>query len=55
LLIESGMTPDELVKIVSSPGGTTVAGREILENSDVKDVLVRVVKRATERSKELGK
>jgi len=55
LLIESGMTPDELVKMVSSPGGTTVAGREVLEKSDVKDVLIKTVKRATERSKELGK
>lgn len=55
LLIESGMTADELVSMVSSPGGTTVAGREILENSDVKDILIRTVKRATERSKELGK
>jgi len=55
LLIESGMTPDELVKMVSSPGGTTVAGMEILENSEVKDILIKTVKRATERSKELGK
>ena len=55
LLQESGMTPDELVKIVSSPGGTTVAGREVLENSDVKDILIKTVKKATERSKELGK
>ena len=55
LLIESGMTTDELVKMVSSPGGTTVAGREILEKSDVKDVLIKTIKRATERSKELGK
>ena len=55
LLQESGLTPDELVKMVSSPGGTTVAGREVLENSDVKDVLIKTVKRATSRSKELGK
>ncbi|MBW2974885.1 pyrroline-5-carboxylate reductase [Candidatus Woesearchaeota archaeon] len=55
LLIESGMSPDELVRMVSSPGGTTVAGREVLENSDVKDILVRTVKRAAERSKELSK
>ena len=55
LLQESGMTAEELVKIVSSPGGTTVAGREILESSDYRDVLIKTIKRATERSKELGK
>ena len=52
---ESGMTPDELIKMVSSPNGTTVAGREILENSDIKEILIKTVKTATKRSKELGK
>ena len=55
LLQESGMSADELVKIVSSPNGTTVAGREVLEKSDVKEILIKTVKKATERSKELAK
>ena len=55
LLQESGMTPEELVNIVSSPGGTTVAGREILEKSDVKEVIKRTIERAANRSRELGK
>ena len=55
LLQESGMSPDELVKLVSSPNGTTVAGREILEKSDYKDIIIKTIKRATERSKELGR
>lgn len=54
LLQESGMTPEELVKLVSSPGGTTVAGREILEKSDYKDVIMKTIEKATKRSKELG-
>jgi pyrroline-5-carboxylate reductase len=49
------MTADELVKMVSSPGGTTVAGREVLEKSDVKDVLMKMIEAAARRSKELGK
>lgn len=55
LIIESGMSPDELVKLVSSPNGTTAAGREVLEKSDYKDIILRTVDRATKRSKELGK
>jgi len=55
LLQESGLTPDELVKVVSSPGGTTVAGRELLEKSDYKKILHETIARATKRSKELGK
>lgn len=55
LLQESGLTPDELVKMVSSPGGTTIAGREVLENSNYKDIIKKTIEVATKRSKELGK
>ena len=55
LLHESGMTPEELVNLVSSPNGTTVAGREVLEKSDYKEIIKKTIARATERSKELGK
>jgi pyrroline-5-carboxylate reductase len=54
LLTETGMTPDELVQMVSSPNGTTVAGRSVLESSDYRDVLKGSIRRAAERSKELG-
>jgi pyrroline-5-carboxylate reductase len=55
LILESGLAPDELVRMVSSPGGTTVAGREVLEKSNLKDIIIKTVKKATDRSKELGK
>ena len=55
LLQQKGLSPEELVTMVSSPNGTTVAGREILEASDLKDVIAGTVKRTTERSRELGK
>ena len=55
LLSEKQLTPQELIAMVSSPGGTTVAGREILESSDVQAVIKQTVLRATERSRELGK
>ncbi len=54
LLQETGMTTQELIKAVSSPKGTTIAGREILENSDIKEVLIKTIEKATKRSKELG-
>lgn len=54
LLSASGMTPDELVRMVSSPGGTTVAGRRVLEESPLCDIIARTVRVATERSRELG-
>ncbi|MFW5716191.1 MAG: pyrroline-5-carboxylate reductase [Spirochaetota bacterium] len=54
LLERKRLEPDELVSMVSSPGGTTVAGRRVLESSDYRDVIKRTVAAATERSKELG-
>lgn len=54
LLEETHMTPDELVRMVSSPNGTTVAGREVLEASDVSEVIGRTVDATVARSKELG-
>ncbi|HLC96160.1 MAG TPA: pyrroline-5-carboxylate reductase [Candidatus Nanoarchaeia archaeon] len=54
-LLQTGIGIEKLVEMVSSPGGTTIAGREILENSDFKDIVSKTVQRATRRSKELGK
>ena len=55
LLRDMKLSPEELITMVSSPGGTTVAGRRILENSDVKDVLEKTIAAATERGRELGR
>ena len=54
LLSQWKMEPDELINMVSSPNGTTVAGREILEASDVSDIIKQTIKRAAQRSRELG-
>lgn len=55
LLDEAGLEPQALVEMVSSPKGTTVAGRQVLEASDYKQVITGTIRAATERSKELGK
>ncbi|MEW5936392.1 MAG: pyrroline-5-carboxylate reductase [Candidatus Thermoplasmatota archaeon] len=55
LLREMNLSPDALIAMVSSPGGTTVAGRGVLESSDVKAVLEQTIAAATERGRELGR
>ncbi|MBN1437187.1 MAG: pyrroline-5-carboxylate reductase [Sedimentisphaerales bacterium] len=55
LLSEWKMDCEELIQMVSSPNGTTVAGREVLENSPVAEIIENTVLRATQRSRELGK
>jgi pyrroline-5-carboxylate reductase len=54
LLQETGMSVQELVDMVSSPKGTTVAGRGVLEPSDVREVLACTIEAATRRAAELG-
>ncbi len=54
MLREKDIQPDKLIEMVSSPNGTTVAGRAILESSDVADVISKTVSRAAQRSSELS-
>jgi pyrroline-5-carboxylate reductase len=55
LLDDTGMQPGKLVDMVSSPKGTTVAGRVVLETSDYAEVIGRTIRAAAERSRELGR
>ena len=66
--VELGLKPadaDQLVKqmvlgsaqlreAVTSPGGTTFAGLQVLDKANYRDVISAAVKRATERAKELA-
>lgn len=54
LLAEKKMSPEELVTMVSSPNGTTVAGRSVLEASDYRQIIRETVDTTIRRSKELG-
>ncbi len=55
LLLETGLHPGALKDMVSSPGGTSIAGVAALEEGGLRAALIRAVERATLRSKELGK
>lgn len=55
MLTESGMTVDELIKQVSSPGGTTIAGLEMLYSGDVVGDVNKACVACTERAYELAK
>ncbi len=50
----TGKHPAELTAMVTSPGGTTVAGLHVLERAALRGILLDAVRAATERSRELG-
>lgn len=55
MIASSGYTPDELIKMVSSPGGTTLKALEALEEHDFEGAVVDAMERCTKRADELGR
>jgi pyrroline-5-carboxylate reductase len=55
MCLTSGRHPGQLKDMVTSPGGTTIAGIHALEAGGVRAALMNAVEAATRRSKELGK
>ncbi len=54
MVLQTGKHPAALRDEVTSPGGTTIAGLEQLEEHGLRNALIQAVRKATERSKDLG-
>lgn len=55
MMMETGRSPDELVRMVASPGGTTEAALKGLEEHGFEDAVKDAMLRCTKRAEELGK
>ncbi len=54
LAMETGKPPADLKAMVTSPGGTTIAGIHELETAGLRGTVMAAIDRASRRSKELG-
>jgi pyrroline-5-carboxylate reductase len=54
MVLTTGKHPAELKDMVTSPGGTTIAGVAALERGAFRAAIIDAVTAATERSRELG-
>jgi len=55
LLLETDEHPGKLKDMVTSPGGTAIAGLHTLEAGGLRTTLINAVETATKRSRELGR
>lgn len=54
MMAQSSMTPDELIKMVASPNGTTLAALNSFENDDFCGTIARAMQKCTDRAEEIA-
>jgi pyrroline-5-carboxylate reductase len=55
MVLSSKLSPEELIRNVTTPGGTTEAGLKVMDQYNIRQILVDTVKAAAGRSRELMK
>ena len=55
MILETKLSPEILIKNVTTPGGTTEVGNNILASSDISKIFDEVISKTAQKSKDLGK
>lgn len=54
MILDTDVSPEQLIVNVTTPGGTTEVGNNVLKQSNISDILYDTIKETAEKSKELG-
>lgn len=54
MMLKGDMTPSELITAVTTPGGCTAVGNDVLNSSDLEQILDKTIKDTMEKAKSLG-
>lgn len=55
MITETGVTPEQLIVNVTTPGGCTAVGNEVLKEKDVAGILFDTIEKTAKKAHELGK
>ena len=54
MMFETPDSPEELIRAVTTPGGCTEVGNNVLGNSDIEAVLFKTINETMKKAKKLG-
>lgn len=55
MVLETGINPEDLIVNVTTPGGCTQVGNDILKENNIKEILSQTIIKTKEKAFELGK
>lgn len=55
MVMESGITPEQLIINVTTPGGCTAVGNDVLKENNIADILFDTIEKTAKKANELGK
>ena len=55
MILDSGVTPEQLITNVTTPGGCTAVGNEVLKEKKISDILFDTIDMTAKKAFELGK
>ncbi len=55
MIMESGINPEQLIINVTTPGGCTAVGNDVLKDNNISDILFDTIEKTMKKAYELGK